>query len=226
MDRTLEALALASLDTHVLIKRLASIWCQHYGNSSPTSGQDILDWVREEFGEVVKKSQERPLRLALTNEVKRQLAVRARRRKRRRGQDVLELDIHDGARTHALLEQVLGAPRKWVSSNRTAPGAYAKYCISSGLVAAIIPTTFQLRTLKAPSLLIYRQPGDRARSHWIPGSISSLTMALVWLIPEQAHHLIDREGVRVEHDGKHKKVKVIQPDGHIKSFAWRKVREG
>lgn len=226
MLHPLEALALASLREPVLVKKLAAVWITYFGNSAPTSGQDILDWVREEFGDVLKKGKERAIRLALGNEVKRQLAIRKRRKKARAGVDVLELSIRDGARQRALLEHVLGAPRKWVSPSRTAPGAYSQYVITSGIVAALIPTNIRLRALKAPSLLVYRQPSDRARSHLIPGTVSTLTMALVWLIPEKAHRLIRQAGVRVEHDGKHKQVKVIYPEGHIKRFAWRKVREG
>jgi hypothetical protein len=226
MDRTLEALALASLDHQILIKRLASVWCRFYGNSAPTSGQDILDWVREEFGDVVRKGQEKAIRLALNGEVKRQLAIRRRRKQSRAAEDVLELEVRDGRRQRALLESILGAPRKWVSPLRTAPGVYTQYGIYSGLVAAIIPTNIRLRTLKSPSLLIYRQPGDHARSHWIPGTITTLTAAIVWLIPNKAHPLIKMDGVRVQHDGRYKKLRITLPDGNIKSFKWRRLREG
>jgi hypothetical protein len=226
MLHPLDALALASLDEGVLVKKLAALWCQHYGNSAPTSGADILDWVREDYGDILKKGRDRALGLALGAEVKRQLAVRKRRKESQAGQDILELPITDGARQRALLERVLGAPRKWVSKLRTAPGAYSNYCITSGLVAALIPTNFRLRALRAPSLLVYRQPGDRARSYLVPGGLTTLSDVLVWLIPEKLHHAIKLGQVRVEHDGRTKKVRATYADGSVKLFSWRKVRNG
>src|ERR1041385_526461 len=109
MLQPLEALALASLRDPILVKKRAAVWISYYGNSSPTSGQDILDWVREEFGDVILRGKERAIRLALGNEVKRQLAIRKRRKKDRAGVDVLTLPVTDGARQRALLDRVLGA---------------------------------------------------------------------------------------------------------------------
>jgi hypothetical protein len=225
MLHPLEALALASLPEPILVKKLAALWCSHYGNSAPTSGADILQWVLEDFGEVVKKSREKAIRLALGQEVKRQVAIRKRRAARKAGEDILELDPRDGKRLKSLLDSILGAPRKWVSPLRTGTGAYAQFCITSGLVAALIPTTIRLRALKAPSLLVYRQPGDRARSYWVPGNISRIDNVLLWLIPQRLHQPIKQGLVRVEHDGRHKKVRAISTDGSVKLVSWRKLRE-
>ena len=225
MLHPLDAIALASMPEKVLVKKLAALWCRHYGNSAPTSGPDILVWVREDYGDVLKKGRERAMGLALGSEVKQQLAVRKRRKQRLAKQDPLELPIADGARQRILLETILGAPRKWMSPIRTAPGAYTNYCINSGLVAAIIPTTIRLRAFRGPSLLVYRQRGDRVRSYWIPGDFATLADVLVWLIPEKLHHPLKTGQVKVEHDGKRKKVRATFADGSVKLFAWRKVRE-
>ena len=227
MLHPLDAIALASLDEGVLVKKLAALWCRHWGNSAPTSGPDILDWVREDYGDLLKKGRDRAIGLALGAEVKRQLAVRKRRKEALEATaDVLRYDLNSEIRNRDLLDRVLGAPRKWISQMRTAPGAYANYCITSGLVAALIPTTFRLRALRAPALMVYRQPGDRARSYLVPGGLTTLTDVLIWLIPEKAHRYVKTPGVRVEHDGKRKKVRLILPDGSIKKMGWRKVREG
>jgi len=224
MLHPLEALALASLDEGVLVKKLAALWCSHYGNAAPTSGADILQWVKEDFGEVVKKGREKAVRLALGSEVKRQVAIRKRRRQRTAGEDLLELKPRDGKRIKALLDSILGQPRKWVSPLRTGTGAYAQSCFTSGLVAALIPTTIRLRALKSPSLLVYRQPGDRARSYWVPGDIPRIDNVLLWLIPQKLHQSIKKGLVRVEHDGRHKKARAIGVDGSVSLVSWRKVK--
>ncbi len=222
----LDAIALASLREPILVKKLAALWCRQYGNSAPTSGPDILDWIKEEYGDVLRKGREKAVGLALGNEVKRQLAIRRRRKEAKTYCDMLELDIDDPVRRAFLLTRVLGAPRKWLSPRRMASGAYLENCITSGLVAALIPTNYRLRRLDSPALLVYRQTGDRPRSHWVPGGFRTLSHALIWLIPEKAHRYVKMDGVRVEHDGKHKKVRLTLPDGTIKKFRWRKVGEG
>jgi hypothetical protein len=223
MLHPLDAIALACLSERILVKKLAAIWCRNYG-AVPIAGEDILSWVREEYGSVLKKGQDRTIKLALESEVKHQLAIRKRRQQQLCGVDILECELNGYERNQYLLEQVLGAPRKWLSPKRTAPGAYARYCINSGLVAAIIPTMFKLRNFKGQSLLVYRQSGDRARSYWVPNNLATLDAVFVWLIPEKLHQLMKTGQVRVEHDGRGKKVRAMFPDGSVKLFSWRKVR--
>ena len=226
MLQPLDAIALASLREHVLVRRLAALWCRTYGNSAPTSGPDILNWVKEEYGDVLRKGREKAVGLALGNEVKRQLAIRKRRKEAATYIDMLELHFDDPVRRAFLLTEILGAPRRWLAPRRMASGAYLNNVVTSGLVAALIPTNIRLRRIDQPAVLVYRQLGDKPRSHWVPGGFRTLSDALIWLIPKKAHQYIKMEGVRVEHDGKHKKVRLTLPDGTIKKFAWRKIGEG
>lgn len=225
MVQPLDALALAVLPEPVLIKKLASLWCQHYGNSAPTSGGDIYDWAVEEYGPIVKKPRERAIKLALGTEVKAQLAARKRRRQQKAAKDPLSFPIKSEQRRLAIVERMLGAPRRWVGVARTAPAPYSQYCITSGLVAALIHTNFKTRGLDCPTLLVYRQPGDIARSYWVPGSLTTLSDVLLWLIPKEAHQAVRAPGGRVEHDGRRKKARVFFPDGTVKTYAWRKLKE-
>jgi len=206
----------------VLVKKLAALWCQQFGNTAP-SGGDVLAWVKDEFGPVAPKGRQKAVSYALGSEVKRQLAVRKRRKESRRGQDPLELEIGDGHRQRLLLEGILGAPRKWVSPLRTGTGAYHQYTITSGLVAAIIPTTIKLRAMKAPSLLVYRQPGDTARSYWVPNDLD-IAGCLVWLLPDRVQQEVKTGRARAELDGRLKKVRCISTDGTVTMFPWRKLR--
>jgi hypothetical protein len=228
MLHPLDAIALASLRESVLVKKLAALWCRQYGNSAPTSGADILAWVKEEYGDVLRKGRTKAVGLALGNEVKRQLAVRKRRKEVADRFDHLELPASEDAMTRRLilLHTILGPPRKWIAPRRFGAGAYNIHCINSGLVAGLIPTNIKLRRVVSPTLLVYRQSGDRPRSYWVPGGFRTLSDALVWLIPEKAHRYVKMDGVRVEHDGRHKKVRLTLPDGTIKKFGWRKIGEG
>jgi len=223
MLHPLDGLALAGLPEDILVKKLAAIWCARFGNSAPTSGGDILTWVREEYGPVAPKGRTRAVSHALGSEVKRQLAIRRRRKKTRAVIDVLELDIDDGRRRMVLLEVGLGAPRKWVSPLRTGTGAYTQNIITSGLMAAIIPTTIRLRGLKSPSLLVYRQPSDVARSVWVPNNLD-IAGCLVWLMPERVQQAV-KTGARAEHDGRLKKIRCFYTDGTVKLYPWRKIKE-
>lgn len=225
MVQPLDALALATLSEPILVKKLAALWIKSYGNSAPTSGDDIYAWLVEEYGPVTKKSRERAVKLALGREVKQQLAIRKRRRRARPPKDELSLPIKSEGRQRAIVERMLGAPRKWVSPLRTGPAPYEQFCITSGLAAALIHTNFKTRGLDYPTLLVYRQAGDIPRSHWVPGSLRTLADVLLWLIPKDAHHAITKGGARVEHDGRRKKAIVSYLDGTIKTFAWRKIKE-
>lgn len=226
MLQPLDAIALAALRESVLVKRLAAIWCRHYGNSAPTTGGDVLAWAKSEYGNVLRKGRAQAVGLSLGNEVKRQLAKRRRRKEAAAFTDMLTLALDDPVRRAALLTRILGSPRRWVAPRRMAHGAYLSNCINSGLVAALIPTNITLRRINRPAVLVYRQTGDRTRSYWVPGGFRTLSDALIWLIPKKAHRYLKMDGVRVEHDGKHKKVRLTLPDGTIKKFAWRKIGEG
>lgn len=222
MVQPLEGLALAGLPEDVLIKKLAALWCLHFGNSSP-SGGDVIAWVKEEFGPVAPKGRQKAIGRALGTEVKRQLAIRKRRREARRGQDPLELAIGNGIRQRKLLDSVLGPPRRWVSPLRTSPGAYSHYTVTGGLVAAIIPTNIRIRSIKSPSLLVYRQPGDTARSYWVPNGLD-IAGCLVWLMPDRVQQDVKIGRARAEHDGRLKKVRCVYTDSTVKVFPWRKLR--
>jgi hypothetical protein len=222
MVHPLEGLALAGLSELVLVKKLAALWCRHFGNTAP-SGGDVLAWIKEEYGPVAPKGRARAVSFALGSEVKRQLAVRKRRKEARAPKDILELEMGDGWRQRKLLEGILGQPRKWVSPLRTSAGAYTQYTITSGLVAAIIPTSIILRAIRAPSLLVYRQPGDTARSYWVPNDLD-IAGCLVWLMPDRVQQDIKAGRAWAAHDGRLKRVRCTYTDGTVKTYPWRKLR--
>jgi hypothetical protein len=90
----------------------------------------------------------------------------------------------------------------------------------SGLVAGLIPVQMRLRRISNPTLLVYRQGWREPACYWVPGHITQVAEAFLWVVPEEALEFLQLEGTRVEHDGEAQAVRLITPFG-TKILPWR-----
>lgn len=223
--KTLDALVLASLPEGPQIQRLAALWCRAYRDRYPLSKDEVMKWVDVEFGPVIDAERRAQIERKLLDEVKRQIRVRGRRRDVAKKFDPLTEEFGADARVGALLQSRLGPARSWVSQRRLANPSVCSYIDSgffSGLVAGLIPVEMKLRRITNPCLLVYRQGFQEPRSYWVPGYITSVPEAFIWLIPPEAAEFLQLEGTRVEHDGEAQAVRLITQFGS-KTLPWRKL---
>ena len=227
MIKALDALALVSLPDEVLLQRIAALWCRAFKNRCPYSWDEMAKWVWSEFGPVLDPEQEEKLARKLLDETKRQIRLRARRFDRRQLTDPLTQSEGRSARLGRLLQSRLGPARAWVDSRRilkahTSECFYIDGATFSGIVAGLIPIAMSLRRILNPTLLVYRQGSHPARSWWVPGHITTVSDAFIWVIPTEAAEFLSLPGTRVEHDGEEQECRLITQFG-TKSLPWREL---
>lgn len=226
VTKPLDALGLAILDEHALIPRLAAIWCREFQGRAPHSKSEIIRWVKREYGPIIDAEQRDRIALRLIEAAKQQLRVRSRRQKYARWNcDVLLTPAGSDERISRLLQDRLGPASAWVRrqtlvKNPLAGGSYISAGFYSGLVAGLIPIQMSLRRIINPCLLVYRRGFDQPQSYWVPGKITSVADAFIWVIPTEAHEFLELEGTRVEHDGRAQAVRLYTRFGS-KTLPWR-----
>ena len=222
--KTLDALVLASLPEEVQVRRIAALWCRAFRDRCPHSKVEVVDWVKAEFGPVIDADRREQIALKLIDETRRQVRLRKRRRDRQAAWDPLvetalaEWKSH-GARLARLLNSRLGPARFWVSGR---PTTYIDGYVHSGIVAGLIPTTLRVGCIEYPNLLVYHQRGDEARSYYVPGWVTTVEDAFIWVIPEAAREFLELEDTRVEHDGESQAVRLITRFG-TKVLPWKSL---
>lgn len=220
----LDALALVTLEEPALIRRVAAIWCRQE-NRLPYNRSEIAKWVKREFGFLVDAQRQEAFSRALVDECKCQLMAR-RRRAKLRAESVDPCDTPTGSdlRLGLLLNSRLGPARFWVKQNRSLhPDANCSYIdadVYSGLVSGLIPVKIRLRRISDPNLLVYRQGWSDARTAFVPGHITTVADAFLWLIPIEAQEFLNHPEVQVEHDGEEQAVRLVTPWG-TKAIPWR-----
>ncbi len=227
--KPLDALGLAILDERALIPRLAAIWCREFQGRAPHSKTEIIRWVKREYGPIIDSNQRDRIALRLIEAAKQQLRMRARRRKSGPC-DVLLTPAGSEERIGRLLQDRLGPAVTWVRRQTLVknpqPWREGKECcyissgFYSGLVAGLIPIQMTLRVIINPCLLVYRRGFDQPQSYWVPGTITSVADAFIWVIPPEAHEFLELEGTRVEHDGREQAVRLHTRFGS-KTLPWR-----
>lgn len=228
--KPLDALGLAILDEPAQICCLAAIWCRAFNGRAPTSKVEIIRWVKREYGPIFDSKQRDHIALRLIDEVKQQLRLRARRKRSEGSSDVLLTPVGSNARIGALLQSRLGPARVWVRRQTIAKNPqpwndneeclYISAGFFSGLVAGLIPIQMSLRRIINPCLLVYRRGFDEPQSYWVPGTITTVADAFIWVIPPEAHEFLELEGTRVEHDGKAQAIRLHTQFGS-KTIPWR-----
>ena len=227
--RTLDALVLASLSEHAQIQRIAALWCHAFKDRYPGSKGEVVDWVKQEFGPVIEQERTEQIALRLIEEVKRQIRLRTRRKRLRKPQDPLEAELGSPLRLGKLLNSRLGPARLWIGQQRifkayngwTADQSiYIDAGFYSGLIAGLIPVQMRLRRISNPNLLVYRQGQKAAQSYWVPGHITTVADAFIWVIPPEAAEFLELEGSRVEHDGEAQAIRLHTQFGS-KTLPWR-----
>jgi hypothetical protein len=219
--RALDAIALASFDTPTRVQRIAAYWCRACGGRRPESWEEIADWVDQEFGPLLDSEHHEQLAELLLEETNRQIRLRSRRKRNQARTDPLTTPAGDPARISALLHSRLGPARHW-ASQRNGWGNYIDGAVYQGLVAGLIPVTMQLRRFVNPCLLVYRQGQNAPKSWWVPGHITTVADAFVWVIPPEVAEFLKLPDTRVEHDGETQRVRLITPFG-TKSVPWRRL---
>jgi len=227
--KPLDALGLAVLDESAQIPCIAAIWCRAFRDRAPTSKLEIVRWVKREFGPIFDTKARDRIAIRLMDETKRQLRLRTRR-KVKYPVDVLQTPAGSDARIGALLNSRLGPARAWVRKQTIAKNPqpwndhgdclYISAGFYSGLVAGLIPIQMSLRRIVNPCLLVYRKGQDVPQSYWVPGSITTVADAFIWLIPPEAHDFLELEGTRVEHDGEAQAIRLHTQFGS-KTLPWR-----
>lgn len=213
------------MDTDAQVKRIAALWCREFDNAVPSSSPFVTRWVKQNYGPVLDKEKIDYITRRLGDEIKQQIRLRMRRKKNR--PEELGPRTRD-QRVAAVLQSVLGPARLWVSKHRLS-GLHTEECqyiggaVLSGLTAGIIPVTMRLRRITDPNLLVYREKDCEPKSYWIPGSVTDVAAALVWLIPPEVQEFLSLEGVRVKHDGEEQAVRLTTPYGE-KLIPWRGLR--
>lgn len=228
-QKILDALGLALLDERALVPRLAAIWCREFQGRAPHSKTEIIRWVKREYGPIIDAAQRDRIALRLIDAAKQQLRLRARRRKSG-ASDVLLTPAGSDERVGRLLQSRLGTATAWVRRQTLVknpqPWGDGKEChyisagFYSGLVAGLIPIQMSLRRIINPCLLVYRRGFDQPQSYWVPGTVTSVADAFIWVIPTEAHEFLELEGTRVEHDGREQAVRLYTRFGS-KTLPWR-----
>lgn len=229
--KPLDALGLAVLDERALIPRLAAIWCREFHGRAPYSKSEIIRWVKREYGPIIDAEQRDRIAIRLIEAAKQQLRLRSRRQKTGPC-DVLLTPAGSDERIGRLLRDRLGPANAWVRRQtlvknpqpwNTDPNQICSYINAgfySGLVAGLIPIQMSLRRIINPCLLVYRRGFDQPQSYWVPGTITSVADAFIWVIPTEAHEFLELEGTRVEHDGREQAVRLYTRFGS-KTLPWR-----
>jgi hypothetical protein len=189
----------------------------------------MMRWIKREYGPIIDPKKRERIAMLLIDEVKRQLRLRARRQKSG-PRDVLLTPAGSDERIGRLLRDRLGPAIAWVRRKTLVknpqPWQEGRECcyisagFYSGLVAGLIPVQMSLRRIVNPCLLVYRRGFDQPQSYWVPGYITSVADAFVWVIPEEAHEFLELEGTRVEHDGREQAVRLHTRFGS-KTLPWR-----
>jgi hypothetical protein len=218
--KTLDALVLATLPEDALIPRLAALWLREFNNQWPHSKQELMKWVKRDFGPVIDAKRRDHIAIRLLEECKRQLRIR-RRREDHGLQDPLSTPPGSDLRMGALLSSRLGPARRHAGS-ADPHASYISGAVYSGLVAGLIPVTMKLRRIENPNLLVYRQNWEPVRTYFVPGHILTVADAFIWLIPPDVAEFLELDGTRIEHDGEAQAVRLITPFG-TKTLPWRSL---
>lgn len=229
--KPLDALGLAILDESAQIPCIAAIWCRAFQGRAPHSKTEIVRWVKREFGPLFNSKDRDRIALRLLEETKRQLRVRTRR-KVKYPEDVLLTPAGSDARIGDLLNSRLGPARVWARKQTIAKNPqpwnehgeclYISAGFFSGLVAGLIPIHMSLRRIINPCLLVYRRGFGEPHSYWVPGSITTVADAFIWLVPPEARDFLELEGTRVEHDGESQTIRLHTRFGS-KTLPWRSI---
>jgi hypothetical protein len=244
-QKILDALGLAILDEHALIPRLAAIWCRDFKGRAPHSKSEMIRWIKRDYGPLIEPKQRDRIAMRLITEAKQQLRLRSRRKKLAVSNDVLLTEAGSDARVGRLLRDRLGPANVWVRRQTIASRArsprtglsgsltqnaqpwnkeehccYISSGFYSGLVAGLIPIQMSLRRIINPCLLVYRKGFGQPRSYWVPGHITTVADAFIWVIPEEAQEFLKLEGTRVEHDGEAQALRLHTRFGS-KTLPWR-----
>ena len=224
--KTLDALVLATLSDVALVQRVAALWCRAFKDRYPENRDEVSQWVYDEFGEVIDPERSALFAREMKDEISRQIRVRKIRRERDQGTDYLTTPIASYLRLGNLLNSRLGTARTWVSQHRLRQHEttcfYIDGAIYSGLIAGLIPVYMKLRKFLNPCLLVYRRGFQPPQSYWVPGHITTVADAFIWLIPPEAAEFLRLEGVRVEHNGETQSVRLFTPFG-TKDIPWRSL---
>ena len=228
MVKTLDALALAACDIPTRVQRIAALWCRAFNDRFPESASEMAIWVKQEFGPVLDPEFRDQLPKLLLEETRRQIRIRKRRKKNNNGQDPLTHPGGSNARLGALLNSRLGPARAWVSQQKIlryshdSESYYIDGAVYSGLVAGLIPVALRTRRIVNPSLLIYRHGFREPHTRWVPGHITTVANAFIWLIPPEVGEFLQLPESRVEHDGEAESVRLITQFG-TKTIPWREL---
>jgi hypothetical protein len=222
--KPLDALGLAVLEEKHQIPCLAAIWCRAFRDRAPTSKLEIVRWAKHEFGPIFDAKQRDRIAIRLMEETKRQLRIR-RKRRVNYPEDVLLTPMGSDARVGGLLNSRLGPAETWVRRQTLATSIrtdcyYIDAGFYSGLVAGLVPVQMSLRRIVNPCLLVYRKGKGTPQSYWVPGHITTVADAFIWVIPPAARDFLELEGTRVEHDGESQSIRLHTQFGS-KILPWR-----
>jgi hypothetical protein len=225
--KTLDALAIASMNEQAQIHRIAAFWCRSFKGRAPYNRSEVVKWVKAQYGPILDAKKRKKISKLLLDEIKRQIRIRSRRSKNDLLVDPLDLPLGAPLRMGRLLQSRLGPARLWVSQNRmmcTNPSQchYIDGDFYSGLVAGLIPLQMRLRNISNPNLLVYRYRGSEPRTRFVANHITTVADAFIWLIPEDAADFLQLPGTRIEHDGESQTVKLTTQFGS-KTLPWKKL---
>jgi len=223
--KTLDALALAGMEDRAQLQRIAALWCRAQQNRAPYNRSEIGKWVKQEFGPLLAADRQERLTKELVDECKRQIRLRLRRADRDRVVDPADTPAGSNVRIGKLLQSRLGPARRWagsklVSGDKDCWCHYIDGGVYSGLVAGLIPVEMRLRGISNPNLLVYRYRWDEPCTRYVPGHITTVTDAFIWLIPPEAAEFLQLPESRVEHNGEDQTVTLITQFG-TKVLPWR-----
>jgi hypothetical protein len=225
--KTLDALAIASMDEKAQIHRIAALWCRCFKGRAPYNRNEVVKWVKTQYGPVINAVKREKISKLLLEEIKRQIRIRRRRSKNDLLVDPLSLPLGAPLRIGKLLQSRLGPARLWVSQNRMINNnpsqcRYIDAGFYSGLVAGLIPLQMRLRNISNPNLLVYRYRGGEPLTCFVANHITTIADAFIWLIPEDAAYFLQLPGTRIKHNGKSQTVKLITQFGS-RTLPWRKL---
>lgn len=223
-NQILDALALATLPEDALVQRVAALWCRAHNNRAPYNRSEVAKWVKAEFGPVLDPKKRERLSKELLSACKQQIRLRRRRAKGGLDVDPLTVPVGDPLRIGKLLAARLGPARRWVSQYRAQQTScdYIDGNFYSGLVAGLVPVKLRLTRITDPNLLVYRQGSAEPMTRFVPGYITTVADAFIWLIPDDAREFLRIAGVRVEHVGAEQAVRLVTPWG-TKTLPWREL---
>lgn len=205
-----------------MIHRVAAMWCRAHARE-PYNRSEVAKWVKREFGPLLGAQERERLSKELLGTIRRHLRVR-RRRSRDVSVDYLTTPQGSPERIGRLLASRLGPARRWVGQGRALQETprYIDGAFYSGLVAGLVPVRMRLRRINNPNLLVYSHAGAEPASRFVPGHITTVADAFIWLIPNDARDFLRLPEVRVEHDGVDQSVRLITPWG-TKVLPWREL---